>query len=51
MLTGGLFASCPGIQKAVCEINIPNNVELLNTLKLSKNVRQEDTVAVVLESV
>ena len=44
------FASCPGLQ-AVCEINVPNNIQPSNTLKLSKNVRQEDAVAVVLESI
>ena len=44
------FASCPGLQ-AVCEINVPNNIQTSNTLKLSKTVRQEDAVAVVLESV
>ena len=48
------FASCPGLQ-AVCEINVPNKIQPSNTLKLSKNVKQEDAVvvavAVVLESV
>ena len=49
-LTLAPFASCAGLQ-AVCEINVPNNIQPSNTLKLSKNVRQEDAVAVVLESV
>ena len=40
------FASCPDIQ-SVCEINVPNDIQPLNTLKLCKNVRQEDAVAVV----
>ena len=30
---------------------VPNNIQPSNTLKSSKNVRQEDAVAVVLESV
>ena len=40
------FASCPDIQ-SVCEINVPNDIQPLNTLKLCKNVRQEDAVVVV----
>ena len=49
-MTLSLFVSCPGLQ-AVCDINVPNNIQPLNTLKLSKDVRQEDAVAVVLENV
>ena len=49
MATLAPFASCPGLQ-AVCEINVPNKIQPLNRLNLSKNVRQENAVALVLES-
>ena len=39
------------VDQAVCEINVPNNIQPSNIVKLSKIVRQEDAVAVVLESV